>query len=102
MRMSVDPARAELASVLLEAKAILTHPEDDSPAVPEEDVQLVLELDGLLAALQGSELPRRFDIEILFAPTGPIQDASLRDGWGDAFLALAERCDAAVARLYGA
>jgi hypothetical protein len=32
----------------------------------------------------------------LFAPTGPIQEVSLSSGWGDMFLELAKRMDAAT------
>jgi hypothetical protein len=36
-------------------------------------------------------------MEVLFAPTGPIQEVSISSGWGEAFLSLAERFDAAMA-----
>jgi hypothetical protein len=36
-------------------------------------------------------------LDVLFLPTGPIQEVSLSSGWGDEFLQLAERYDAAVA-----
>ena len=35
---------------------------------------------------------------VLFLPTGPIQEVSLSSGWGDEFVALADRFDAAAAR----
>jgi hypothetical protein len=36
-------------------------------------------------------------VSILFAPTGPLQDLSIDDGWGDDFLVLANAFDAAAA-----
>ncbi|HEX8181606.1 MAG TPA: hypothetical protein VF525_18845 [Pyrinomonadaceae bacterium] len=36
-------------------------------------------------------------MEVLFAPTGPMQEVSLSSGWGEEFLALAERFDEAMA-----
>jgi hypothetical protein len=37
------------------------------------------------------------DIEVLFAPTGPIQEVSMSSGWSREFLRLAERFDEAYA-----
>jgi hypothetical protein len=34
-----------------------------------------------------------FDLQLLYAPTGDIQEVSVRSGWGDEFLALAARFD---------
>jgi hypothetical protein len=33
---------------------------------------------------------------VLFLPTGPVQEVSLSGGWGDEFVALADRFDTAV------
>jgi hypothetical protein len=35
-------------------------------------------------------------VAIVFAPTGPMQEVSLSRGWGQEFLTLAERFDAAM------
>jgi hypothetical protein len=48
------------------------------------------EIDGLIRQLRHGSLP---DLAHLFAPTGPIQEVSVSSGWGDRFLALAERLD---------
>jgi hypothetical protein len=53
-------------------------------------------LDGILSALQSGVLPEGLWMEVLFAPTGPIQEVSLSSGWGGEFLALAERFDEAM------
>jgi hypothetical protein len=39
---------------------------------------------------------RPYELRVLFAPTGPIQEVSVSSGWGDAFLELADRFDDAM------
>jgi hypothetical protein len=46
--------------------------------------------------LEHGVLPKGEVLEILFAPTGPIREVSVRSGWSEEFLALAARFDAAV------
>lgn len=55
------------------------------------------ELAGILSALRSGVLPDALSLEVLFAPTGPVQEVSLSSGWGGEFLALAERFDEATA-----
>ena len=50
------------------------------------------EIDSLLAQLENGSVP---NIEVLFAPTGPIQEVSMSSGWSREFLQLAERFDEA-------
>jgi hypothetical protein len=50
------------------------------------------EIDSILMDLQNGSLP---EMDILFAPTGPIQEVSLSSGRGDEFLDLAGRFDEA-------
>jgi hypothetical protein len=52
-------------------------------------------MDRLIAQLRQGSLP---DLAHLFAPTGPIQEVSVSSGWGDRFLALAERLDEELSR----
>jgi hypothetical protein len=54
------------------------------------------EIDSLLRELEQGVLPKKDVLEILFAPTGPIQEVSMSSGWEEEFLALAARFDAAV------
>jgi hypothetical protein len=61
----------------------------------------VEEVDGLIGELESGRLPARLAISVLFAPTGPIQETAISSGWGNAFLALADRCDAALDTAYG-
>lgn len=55
----------------------------------------VEELDEAVAAVRAGGTP--VGLAILFAPTGPIQEVAISSGWGDAFLELADRFDAAMA-----
>ncbi len=98
----MDLAREELVKVLLDARAILARPENDfSWSSWEDAAHAIGELDALLVALQTGELPKRLDIEVLFAPTGPLQEVSLSSGWAHPFLTLATRFDKAVEGVYG-
>ncbi|MBW3570138.1 MAG: hypothetical protein KY467_03425 [Gemmatimonadetes bacterium] len=58
----------------------------------------LVEVDAVLRVLQSPRPPPRAAISVLFLPTGPLQETALRSGWGDDFVALARRCDAALAK----
>jgi hypothetical protein len=94
-------AHKELVSILREVRAFLALPDNDftwsswgdaGPALQELDVQI--------RAIEDGQLPPRIDLEVLFAPTGPIQEVSLSSGWSQDYLMLAERFDAAITRAY--
>ena len=53
------------------------------------------EIDGVLASLRAGTITR--GASFLFLPTGPLQEESLTSGWGDEFVDLANRFDAAMA-----
>lgn len=102
MRDPDAAARHELADALRAARALLARSGNDyswSSFGQEDDA--LKEMDGLIAAVEEGELPRRLHLDVLFAPTGPIQEVSLSSGWGDNFLEVAARFDAAADRLYG-
>jgi hypothetical protein len=56
--------------------------------------QALAEIDSILNQLQSGSVP---NIEVLFAPTGPIQEVSVSSGWSREFLKLAEQFDEAYA-----
>src|SRR5437660_466152 len=90
----------ELLEVLQEARALLARPGNNFDWSGWEDADAALrEMDGLIAALEAGRRPNPHAVSVLFAPTGPIQEVSLSSGWGDEFLALANRCDAALTQL---
>ena len=88
----------KLISIFEDARGLISDPGNDfawSSWVGREDA--VEELDGILSALRAGVLPGELSMEVLCAPTGPIQEVSLSSGWGGEFLALAERFDEAMA-----
>lgn len=90
-----------LIAVLQEARALLSNPENNFIWSSWEDSSdAIAEVNGLLAQLETEELPSRGSLEVLFLPTGPIQEVSLSSGWGDEFIELAGRFDAAMRLTY--
>lgn len=92
------PSVEKLISVFEEARKLLANSENDfswSSWVNAEDA--TGEVDSILSALRAGVLPDERSMEVLFAPTGPIQEVSLSSGWGESFLALSERFDDAMA-----
>ncbi len=79
-------SRAALIAVLTDARTL---------AAP-HDADVGRELDGHLRELVMGPL-HPSACAILFAPTGPLQELALDTGWGDGFLDLADRFDAAAA-----
>ena len=63
------------------------------------DELLRYEIDGHIRALLAGG-GNRVGMNVLFLPTGPLQELSLDEGWGDEFCALADRFGLAV-RAYG-
>jgi hypothetical protein len=92
------PQLAKLLSVLEEARGLLAAADNDFTWSSWRNRNDALnEIDTILAELRSGILPSALTLHVLFAPTGPIQEVSLSSGWGDAFIALAERFDAAIA-----
>lgn len=80
-----------LISILKETRSCLAREGNDfSWSSWEDQNHAVSEIDLVIAKLENGTIP---DMGILFAPTGPIQEVSLRSGWGDEFLKLADRFD---------
>src|SRR5687767_11713013 len=92
----------KLVEVLREARQFLGRPGNDFAWSSWEDAPSALsEIDGIIARIEAGNLPQRSDIEVLFLPTGPIQEVSVSSGWGQEFLELASRLDRAVSKAYG-
>lgn len=98
---ALDAGRRELVQVLREARTLLARPDNDFAWSSWMDADAALaEVDGLIAILESGGLPDRADVAFLFVPTGPMQEVAVSSGWGNAFLALADRCDAALEAVY--
>jgi hypothetical protein len=93
------PSRADipaLVAVFEGVRAHLARPGQSFRYAGWADVEeAVAEVDAVLGALRGGRVPAA--LAVYFLPTGPLQEASLDGGWGDAFLALADRFDVAMA-----
>ena len=92
------PSLEKLISVFEDARDLLADPGNNfdwSSWSGHEDA--LGEVDGVLSSLRRGVLPSRLLMEVLFAPTGPIQEVSISSGWGEAFLSLAKRFDEAMA-----
>ena len=88
---------AELSGILAVMTAmrrLVALPGNDFAWSAWRDHQAALaDMDRAIAALTQGAVP---NLSFLFAPTGPLQEVSLRSGWGAEFLALAARFDAAM------
>lgn len=94
--------RRNLAGALREARSFLALPDNDFAWSSWQcGKDACRELDTLIAEIESGQLPRKLDLEVLFAVTGPIQEVSLSSGWGKKFLELASRFDTAMEGVYG-
>jgi len=92
----MDPVRRELRDVLRECRTLLARPENDYLwSSWEDEADALEEVDGIIAAIEGGQPLSRY-WSVIFAPTGAMQEVGLSSGWGDEFLALADRWDAAM------
>ena len=93
----------KLVEILGEVRGFLARPGNDYTWSSWEDATAALrEVDGVIARIKSGDMPKRSDIELLFLPTGPIQEVSVSSGWGQEFLELASRFDTAMDRSYSA
>jgi len=91
----MDAIRRELVDVLRECRALLAHPDSDFGWSSWKDADEALaEIDGMIRGIEQGPLSQYWSV--IFAPTGPMQEASISSGWGNTFLALANRWDAAM------
>ena len=85
----------ELIAVLSECLAHLESSEDSAYAGDSAD-DLARMLRDAIAQLERGEPIEKSDLKLLFAPTGPLQETAIDNGWGDEFVALSARFDRAV------
>ena len=97
--MDCAVARAELIAVLGEARASLSRPDADYTWSSWRDAEHALcEIDAIATGLRAGDAPS-YALQFVFLPTGPMQEVAMSSGWGDAFVDLANRMDAAVEAL---
>jgi hypothetical protein len=92
---------SDLIAVLSQARSLIVRPENDFPWSSWQNTnEATAEIDGLLKQLEAGNRPWRGSLEILFLPTGPLQEVSVNSGWEDEFLELADRFDAVMMDVY--
>lgn len=91
---------SELTEVLHRTRELLAHPGIDfgwSHWNNQEDA--LREFDSFARQIEVGDLSRRQELELLFAPTGPLQEVSINSGWGEEYLRLAEKFDSLIKRV---
>ncbi len=87
-------ARQPLIKVLCNAKVLLARPGNEFIWAPWENVTEALrEIDIIIEILQSGRRFNKTHTNVLFGPTGPIQEVSVSSGWGAEFLVLAQWYD---------
>jgi hypothetical protein len=89
--------RETLLLVLDDVRALVALPDNDFSFSGWRDREAALrELDAFARRVEAGALPS--GLEVLFLPTGRLQEVSLASGWGEEFLSLAERFERACER----
>ena len=92
---------ASLIAILRETRSLLARPGADSVYSGwRTQAEALKEIDGLITELEEGRLPRWRDLWVLYCGTGPVQDWSMDNGWGDYFMDLSSRFDDALAGVY--
>jgi hypothetical protein len=89
--------RDALLEVLRLTREFLARPDNSFTWSSWRDGEAALrEIDDVMGSVRTGAPIDPVQPGVLFAPTGPIQEVSLSSGWGEEFLELAERFDAAM------
>lgn len=95
-----DPV-GSLIHVLEAAIELISLPDNEFCwSIWEDEDQAKAELLGLVSVLRSGKLPRKLDVSVLFAVTGPLQELSLSSGWANTFLKVADKYDDVEALLW--
>lgn len=97
--MNPIPAK-EIIGLLQQVIQVLDLPGTDVSWSRYNNVEEVIEdINQHIDRLRRGDLSKMEDLTLLFAPTGSLQDISINNGWGEAFLHLAARFDRATEHL---
>jgi hypothetical protein len=91
--------QAELAAVLQRVAQLLADDDANTSWSSYETDELRDEVSRLLGRAESGEPLTEAQwhlAQYLFLPTGPLQETAISSGWGDEFLQLADRADAAI------
>lgn len=86
-----------MLTVLAEIRELLAQPDNDYSWSSFLDNDAALEeIDAIVTEIQSTGHAPLM-LRVLFAPTGPIQEVAISSGWGETFLVVVDRFDAAWA-----
>jgi hypothetical protein len=84
-------------NILQETRAFLAQPDNNFAWSGWANREAALkDIDSLIASIGTGAVSDPTHVAWLFAPTGPLQEVSVSSGWGERFLDLARRMDAAT------
>ncbi len=90
----------QLIAVLLETKNLLLLPKKDFAwSLWNNPAEANAEIDAHIEKIKNNDYTGLRSLELLFAPTGSIQEVSVSSGWGQLFLELSSRFDQALLSL---
>lgn len=83
-----------IISILLEVRNIVNSPKTDIVWSRYNSVdELIKDIDDYIISLEQKRDTVFYDLEILFAPTGSLQEISIDSGWGSKFIELSQKID---------
>ena len=89
-----------LIAILRETQQLLNREGNDLSWSSWNDAQEAdAEIERQLQRIEQADYSDLFNLQVLYAPTGPIQEVSLSSGWGNEFLVVAARFDNEIQRL---
>ena len=92
-KMDKWPQKLKLLSVLSMTKEFLIRSENDGWS-DERPSEIAKEVDKIISYLLDTDRSGLSDLtKILYAPTGPIQEISISNGWSEAYMLLAAEYD---------
>jgi hypothetical protein len=92
-----EQPEAELIAIFDEVRQHLARKENDfSYSRWSNSTSATAEVNALIHQLRNHHRPEALQLELIFAPSGPLQEMSLQCGWEDAFFQLADRFDRAI------
>jgi len=90
-------AKEALLDVLRETRVLLERPDNDFCwSTWDGATKALAELDVFIAAIEAGREFNSLTLQVLFAPTGDLQEVSVSSGWGHEFCQVAERFDHAL------
>jgi hypothetical protein len=88
-----------LLDVLQDAKVLISRPGNDFVWSEWDSASAALaEIQGIEEQITNNDFSRLSHQELIFVPTGAMQELSMASGWAEEFLSLASRFDKAVRR----